>query len=138
MWGICDSRQDILGQQTANVCWPNENRAPTSPMGCPSGGHVKIYLPMGLILRALLTARAFGLGRAAQKIENLHSGGLGCPFLNGLRLWRVRHPIRTLMRQFHVVADSVDLTIDDIVDRFCVRMARLTRTRLSNYFLIQN
>ena len=38
----------------------SQNRAPEYPLGSPSGGHMKIYSPMGRIGRAFLKARAFG------------------------------------------------------------------------------
>ena len=70
---------NILGQQMANICWHYENRAPTCPMGGPLGGHVKIYLPTGVVGRTVLTTRAFGLGWAARKNVNRAFGRAGLP-----------------------------------------------------------
>ena len=66
---ISASLLDFYGTGKANVRWVKEIRAPTWPMGCRLGGHLKSYLPVSGIGQACLMSRALGVGEAAGDIH---------------------------------------------------------------------
>ena len=70
---------DILRNSESNLLLLNENRVPTSPMGANQVGTWKYMCPwpQGAIGGATREARVFGLGRAAQKADQLTIGRAG-------------------------------------------------------------